>query len=233
MSNELIIDGKPVEIVEYKGVRVITTKVMADHHGLETRVMNQKFRRNKKHFIENADYYIVTKDSVTNCDPENPESQTVIQSLFTQNNMDEVYLFTESGYLRFVKTINDDRAWHIYNQLMDAYFEKKNMLSASEKFLAKSTEHRNGLTHEWKERGATDYRALTLTEYQGLYGNTEIRKPNMNSDELTLLSVFEYIESAKLKNNTSITGQGKLRDSIKDTSTGIVNLITPKPLPIK
>lgn len=231
MANELVIDGKPVEIVEYKGQKVLTTRVMAEHHNLDVRVMNQKFRRNRKHFVEGVDYYVVTKKMVTECDSENPGSQTVTQSIaaqFTQNNMDEVYLFTESGYLRFVKTINDDKAWHIYSQLMQAYFEKKAVIAGGDKFLAKSTENRKSIAGAWAQHGAKDFGALTICEYYALFNDTGKRKSSMNSDELTLLSVFEFVESKKLSNNPQIYGDAELGDSTQETANGLLGLIEPK-----
>ena len=43
MSNEK-------RIIEYNGEIVITTQDVAKEHGLELRIINQKFRRNKSYF---------------------------------------------------------------------------------------------------------------------------------------------------------------------------------------
>lgn len=220
MSNNLIIDGKPVEIVMYKGIKVLTTRTMAMHHGLDTKVLNQKFRRNKKHFVEGVDYFALTKEMVTDCDH-------VILSLFYHES-GELFLFTESGYLRFVKTINDDKAWHIYGQLMNAYFEKQSSIQSGEVFLIDSKKNRNTMTATWKQHGAKDYASLTVYEYYSLFRDVNKRKPNMTGDELTLLSAFEFIESKKLSNNPAISGDEKIKESTYKTAIGLMNLIAPE-----
>lgn len=221
MSNELIISGIPVKIIEYKGTRVLTTEEMALHHNIPTFRLNEKFRRNKKHFIKDVDYYIVTKKDVS-------ESQTAILNLFVVNNMTEIYLFTESGYLRFVKTINDDKAWEIYGQLVESYFLMKRLNKTEQIFLEKSKENRKGLTSEWKEHGAKDYRYLTVTEYDSLFKDTSIRKRNMDDKQLSLLSAFEFLEHRKLENNTEIKGDKKLSESLISTGKQINNIINTK-----
>ena len=56
------------------------------------------------------------------------------------------------------------------------------------------------MTSEWKEHEAKNYRDLTLTEYQSLFNDIEIRKNKMNDKELSLLSAFEFLECRKLEN---------------------------------
>jgi hypothetical protein len=218
MSNELVINGQPVKIIEWNGQRVITTQEMAIHHNLETRILNQKFRRNQKYFTENIDYFIITKNDIS-------ESQIEIQDLFVVNNMYEIYLFTESGYLRFVKTINDDRAWEIYNQLIESYFLIKRLNNIEKQFLEKNKEHRKGLTSEWKEHEAKNYGMLTVAEYESLFQDTSIRKKQMDDKQLSLLSAFEFLECRKLENNPEIKGDNQLSDSMKDTGKKINGII--------
>lgn len=222
----MVIDGKPVEIIEYNGHKVITTKVMAEHHGLDVKVMNQKFRRNKKYFELDIDYFIITKEMVKKSGIQSVTQK--ILDLFTQNNMDEIFLFTESGYLRFVKTINDDRAWEIYGQLMQAYFEKRGILPNAGQMLAKSKEHRKGITSQWSKHGGTDFSGLTTNTYNAVFNDSSKRKAKMNGDELTLLSVFEYLESKKLENNNHIQGNSELKMSTNNTASRLIDIIAPQ-----
>lgn len=141
---------------------------------------------------------------------------------------DEVFLFTESGYLKFVKTINDDRAWHIYSQLMEAYFEKKAALAGGDKFLARSIENRKSMADAWAQHGGKNFGALTVYEYYSLFQDSKKRKASMDGDELTLLSAFEFIESKKLANNPQIQGDVELRGSTKETASGLLGLIAPR-----
>lgn len=222
MNNELIISGIPIKIVDYKGRRVITTQEMALCHDIPTFRLNEKFRRNKKYFIENEDYFVLTKEIIANCD-------NVIRSLLYHES-GELFLFTESGYLKFVKTINDDKAWYIYGQLIEAYFQIKKFNQTEKQFLEKSKAHRKGLTSEWKEHEAKDYKALTLQEYQSLFDDITKRKRNMDDKELTLLSAFEFLEGRKLENNPQIKGDPQLKESLKDTGKKIKLIVGTKKL---
>lgn len=229
MSKELIISGKKVNIIEWNGKRVLTTSEMATHHNLETFVLNQKFRRNKKYFIQNTDYFIVKKEDLikelknkehTNCD--------ALLEYFNSSNMEELFLFTESGYLRFVKTINDDKAWEIYGELIESYFLMRHIGQAQKRFLGKSKENRRKLTDEWAEHGAINFGALTVTEYKALFDSYQIRKKQMNDNQLSLLSGFEYFEELKLQNNPDIQGDNELKGSINETAGKILDIIKPK-----
>jgi len=224
MSNDLsnvLIDGKQIKIIEYKKQRVITTQEMAIHHNLETRILNQKFRRNQKYFTENVDYFIITKDKI-------PESQIEIQKLFVVNNMTEIYLFTESGYLNFVKTINDDKAWKIYNHLIDCYFKQKRLNNIEKQFLESNKENRKGLTSEWGDHQAKNYGKLTISEYESLFNDGDIRKKDMDDKQLSLLSAFEFLECRKLENNPDIIGDDKLTESLNNTGKTINDIINNK-----
>jgi hypothetical protein len=215
MNNDLIINGQKVKIIEWNGQRVITTQEMANHHHIETKRLNEKFRRNRKYFVENKDFYIVSKQKLKDakCDLD----------LFTSN--EEVYLFTESGYLRFVKTINDDRAWEIYNQLIESYFIVKRLNQIEKQFLEKTKENRKGLTSEWSRHEAKNYAMLTIGEYESLFQDSEIRKKDMNDKELSLLSAFEFLEYRKLENNPQIKGDEMLIDSMNDTGNKINSIV--------
>jgi len=217
MSNEITIGNETINRIEWKNQLVITTAEIAKYHELDVRIINQKFRRNKENFILDKDYFIVTRDI--------SESHRVIQDLFVVNNQTAVYLFTESGYLRFVKTINDEKAWKAYNVLIESYFLVKRLNNSEKIFLEKSKENRKGLTEEWKNHEARDYRSLTISEYDSLFNDCSIRKRDMNDKDLMLLSAFEFLEQRKLENNEDIKGDKMLKESMIDTGLKINSIV--------
>jgi hypothetical protein len=220
MSNEIIINGQKVKIIEWQSQRVITTREISTHHNLETKIINEKFRRNKKHFKENIDYFIVTKQEVMK------DANIDLQYLFTSN--DELYLFTLAGYFNFIKTINDDRAWEIFEELKQAYFNIQKLNNIETVYLQKSKEHRKGLASEWSKHNARNYAGLTVTEYESLFNDIKIRKKQMDDKQLSLLSAFEFLESRKLENNPELKGDYDLSESLKDTGKKIITIIKPK-----
>lgn len=202
--------------IEYKSKIVVTTKQIAEEHDLEVKVVNQKFRRNKKHFDIDKDYNEVTKDMVTNCD-----------HLFYHES-DKLIFFTSRGYLKFVKTINDDKAWSIYNKLIESYFGIRRLNKAEKLFLEKNKENRNCLTHEWSAHGAKNYGGLTVAEYEAIFQDKTKRKKNLDDKELSLLSAFEFLEQRKLENNPDIIGDTMLKDSLSDTGTKLNSIVAKR-----
>ena len=127
------VGDKEVGLIVYKEQPVITAKMIADVHGKEIKVINQQFKRNKIHFVENVDFFIVNKQLVTNCDQSNlSKSQIAIQELFIQNPSSEVYLFTESGYLMLTKTFRDKTSWEVQRMLVNNYFKFKEVVKKVE-----------------------------------------------------------------------------------------------------
>ena len=116
--NELItINNTQVEVKEYEGIRVVTAWDIAKVHNREVREITQNFNYVKDKLLKNEDYFLVNKEKIS-------ESKILIQD-FIPNNVKEIPLFTESGYLMLVKTFTDDLSWDIQRQLIKTYFRFK------------------------------------------------------------------------------------------------------------
>lgn len=116
--NELItINNTQVEVKEYEGLRVVTAWDIAKVHGREVREITQNFNYVKDKLLKNEDYFLINKEKIS-------ESKILIQD-FIPNNVKEIPLFTESGYLMLVKTFTDDLSWDIQRQLVKTYFRFK------------------------------------------------------------------------------------------------------------
>lgn len=135
MENKLVkINDVELGIKEYKKERVVTAWDIAKVHGREPREITQQFNRNKDKFILNEDYFkISSKEFLASFKTiQSSESQSVIQD-FIPNNVKEIPLFTESGYLMLVKTFTDDLSWEIQRQLVKGYFKLKELKSSIDK----------------------------------------------------------------------------------------------------
>ena len=105
-----------IQVIEQQGVRVLTTAQLAECYGTDTRTIKQNFNNNKsryeegKHFIrlENEDLRAF-KDKVENFD-------------LVQKNAKILYLWTERGALLHAKSLNTDKAWEVYGELVETYF---------------------------------------------------------------------------------------------------------------
>ena len=126
MENKLVkINNVELGIKEYKKERVITAWDIGKVHKRDVGEINKIFNRNKDKFILNEDYFILKIKDFS-------ERFKTIQD-FIPNNVKEIVLFTESGYLMLVKTFTDDLSWEIQRQLVKGYFKLKELKSSVDK----------------------------------------------------------------------------------------------------
>lgn len=118
MANDLItIEGTALAVREYNGQRVVTLDDICSVHKCEKKRLSRHFERKRKHFVENEDYYTITRKELS--DLMSPNSKIV------GNPNIKIHLFTESGYLMVIKCLDDDLAWQVQRQLVNAYFKAK------------------------------------------------------------------------------------------------------------
>ena len=113
MNEMVTVEGTEMQIREYDGQRVVTFKDIDEVHQRPKGTAKRNFTRNKKHFIENEDYFVVTREDVgTNFVPTYGFNEKAPSGI----------LVTETGYLMLVKSLRDDLSWDVQRQLVKAYF---------------------------------------------------------------------------------------------------------------
>lgn len=116
MNEVITIENTEMQIREYDGQRVVTFKDIDKVHQRPKGTAKRNFTRNKKHFIENEDYFVVTREDVgTNFVPTYGFNEKAPSGI----------LVTETGYLMLVKSLRDDLSWDVQRQLVKAYFKVK------------------------------------------------------------------------------------------------------------
>ena len=126
MNNNLVkINEEEIIVKEYENQRVVTAWDIAKVHNREVREITQNFNYVKDKLLKGEDYFLVNKEKVS-------ESKILIQD-FIPNNVKEIVLFSESGYLMLVKTFTDDLSWDIQRQLVKGYFKLKELKSSVDK----------------------------------------------------------------------------------------------------
>ena len=126
MENKLVkINNVELGIKEYKKERVITAWDIGKVHNREVKRINEIFKNNIDKFILKEDYFFLTPIEFSG-------SFKTAQD-FIPNNVKEIPLFTESGYLMLVKTFTDDLSWDIQRQLVKGYFKLKELKSSIDK----------------------------------------------------------------------------------------------------
>lgn len=113
---------------------------------LEGKELNE-FKKFIKDYIENFDvvsnrkvenFDLVNANYIQNWDVEPPllvkltsrEELTVCSDIKIPPSTRHLYLWTERGALLHAKSINTDKAWDVYEQLLDTYFRAQEMFAA-------------------------------------------------------------------------------------------------------
>lgn len=117
MNEVITIENTEMQIKEYNGQRVVTFDDICAVHDCERKRLTKHFERKRKHFVKDEDYFEMTRKELN--DLTSPNSKII------GNPNIKTYLFTESGYLMIVKCLDDDIAWDVQRQLVNAYFRVK------------------------------------------------------------------------------------------------------------
>lgn len=104
-------------VIERENQRVMTTAVLADEYNTTSQVITNNFNRNKDKYIEGKHYYCLEGQEKIDF-----INQTQID--LGLKNATKLYLWTEKGAFLHAKSLNTDRAWEIYDVLVDTYFKK-------------------------------------------------------------------------------------------------------------
>ena len=110
---------KPLsQVMEVHGVRVLTTRQIASMYGTEPEIINNNYLRNKSKYVQEKHFISVSGEEM--------------RSLRTSHQFDgklkrvsRAYFWTEKGALLHAKSLNTDKAWEVYDYLVDFYFRAK------------------------------------------------------------------------------------------------------------
>lgn len=106
------------QTVEIKGIKVLTTKQIADAYGVTKDKIIYNFNYNKDRYILGKHYIEVSGEELRRL-----KRTCEIQSSFKYAKL--LYLWTEKGALLHAKSLNTDKAWEVYDYLVDFYFRAK------------------------------------------------------------------------------------------------------------
>lgn len=105
--------------VEVKGIRVLTSKQLAKEYGASPQKIKQNFANNRSRFVEGKHYISFTGDELRSF------KNQVENFDLVDGRTSHLYLWTEKGALLHAKSLNTDKAWEVYDYLVDFYFRAK------------------------------------------------------------------------------------------------------------
>ena len=104
--------------LEVHGIKVLTTRQLAEAYETERKVINNNYLRNKDKFILGKHYIAVEGDEMRHL-------RTSPQFEGELKKVSKAYFWTEKGALLHAKSLNADKAWQVYDYLVDFYFRAK------------------------------------------------------------------------------------------------------------
>ncbi len=137
--NELKILGtEKVGAFEFTGIeggfgedkKAMLIKDIAAIHGKEVKYINKLINQNLKRFKEGVDIIDLLSSS---------EFKVLLMNLkFSSkaiSNSNNIYMLSERGYAKLLKILEDDKAWDIYDELVDNYFNMRQAVKTDNKAL--------------------------------------------------------------------------------------------------
>ena len=159
-----------ITIVEYQNQRVLLTSQLAKSYETTTRRISENFNANKERYVEEKHFYCLEGDALRNF-----RANTEITDL--PSNINKLYLWTEKGALLHAKSLNTDKAWEVYDRLVETYFRAKevmpqlNNLSPQLQLLINMEIEQNKMKEQIQEvktevQGIRDVVAINLTDWR-------------------------------------------------------------------
>ncbi|MBD5159183.1 MAG: ORF6N domain-containing protein [Ruminococcus sp.] len=167
--------------VEHNGQRVLTTAQLAEAYETDVKVISKNFNRNKDHFIEGVHFYRLTgKELEKFCIRQNDECKNY-------GKIRVIYLWTERGALLHAKSLNTEKAWEVYEFLVDTYFRVREIDSYVEMLCRKLETLEQKLETAEQERVAIKQK-LEMSEKRDdiIYQKLEISEKRIDTLEINI-----------------------------------------------
>lgn len=107
--------------IEFQNQRVMTTKQLADSYETEPVKIQQNFSNNKDRYIQGVHYFILEGEELK-------ALKRDLENFEVAQSINKLYVWTEKGTLLHAKSLNTDKAWQVYEMLVDTYFRTKQQL---------------------------------------------------------------------------------------------------------
>lgn len=111
-------------VTEYKNIRVLTTQQIAEAYGTDARVISNNFNNNKERYVTGKHYICLEGEELK-------EFKTN-HKFYESSKINKLYLWTEKGAFLHAKSLGTDKAWEVYENLVDFYFNTKKPLTLPE-----------------------------------------------------------------------------------------------------
>ncbi|EBC6126136.1 ORF6N domain-containing protein [Salmonella enterica] len=115
--------ARDLQIIEYRGQRVVTNEQLAAGYGTDVNNIQQNHKRNADRFIEGKHYFKVVGDELNNL-------RLTISQLQISPKTRSLMLWTERGAANHAKMLETDQAWNYHEDLVEFYFTQRDAIAA-------------------------------------------------------------------------------------------------------
>lgn len=106
-----------IQKIEHDGILVLTTQQIAESYGVSVDTITKNYNRNKDRYIEGKHFICLKGDELREF-----KANGQIDLL---PNVNTLYLWTQKGTFLHAKSLNTDKAWEVYDRLVDNYFSSR------------------------------------------------------------------------------------------------------------
>jgi len=105
--------------VVYSDQRILTTAQIAESYGTDEKIIRKNFERNQDHYTLGKHYFVLEGEELKKF------KEATRQIDVTLKFASILYLWTKKGAFLHAKSLNTDKAWELYEQLTDFYFDQQ------------------------------------------------------------------------------------------------------------
>ena len=113
-------------VIQLKGQRVLTTRQLATAYETDVKVIQNNFSRNKERYVARKHYIYMDRDELREVKTTYPQFEGELK------RTSRTHFWTEKGALLHAKSLNTDKAWEVYDYLVDFYFRAKEVIPVQE-----------------------------------------------------------------------------------------------------
>lgn len=151
--------ARDLQIIEYRGQRVVTTEQMAAGYGATEQMITNNFNRNKSRFVEGKHYFKLSGGDVEIL-------RNSFSGLQISNKARSLTLWTERGAANHAKILETDQSWEFYDDMAEFYFTRRASIAAPSTQVALSRKQLAMMVIEAEERAeavALENKTLSVT----------------------------------------------------------------------
>lgn len=112
-----------LQIIEYRGQRVVTTEQLAAGYGATEQMITNNFNRNKSRFVEGKHYFKLSGEDVEIL-------RNSFRGVQISSKARSLTLWTERGAANHAKMLETDQAWGYHEDLVEFYFTQRGTIAS-------------------------------------------------------------------------------------------------------